>query len=81
MKPMAKFQAKLTAKFDRILQTDAHITDIFVEGDDLDEINENAVEFLKDYKVRNNIEQGVVEYYLGTEKGVLGSSLDVVGRV
>jgi hypothetical protein len=78
---MAKFTAKLTAKFDRILQTDAHITDIFVEGESLDDLNDNAIEFLKQYKQRNNIEQGVVEYYIGSEHGLLRSSIDILGHV
>lgn len=78
---MGKLSAKLTVKFDKILSTDVHVSFV-VHGDTLDELNENAVELIKDYADRNNIDSiSKAEYYLGEEKGLIGSSIDVIGRV
>ncbi len=78
---MGKLSAKLTVKFDRILNRDVHVS-FMVHGDTLDELNDNAVELIKDYADRNNIDSiAKAEYYLGEEKGLVGSSIDVIGRV
>lgn len=78
---MGKLSAKLTIKFDRILSQDVHVSFV-VHGDTLAELNDNAVQLIKDYAEKNNIDSiGKAEYYLGEEKGLLGSSIDVIGRV
>ena len=75
-----KYQAKLTVKFDNFLQTDHHVS-INVYGDTLDELNDNAVDFIKDYAKRNNIPANKAEYVIGETKGLVGSSFDVIGRL
>lgn len=78
---MGKLSAKLTVKFDKFLETDEHVA-IIVSGDSLDELNQNAVQFIKDYKARNNIETHHAEYVIGETKGLIGSSVaDVIGHV
>jgi hypothetical protein len=78
---MGKYTAKLTVKFDRILGQDVHVS-FNVNGDSLDELNDNSVELIKAYAERNNIDAiGKAEYYLGEEKGLLGSSIDVIGKL
>lgn len=73
--------AKLTVKFDKFLETDEHVS-IVVHGDTLDELNKVAVQFIKDYKKRNNIDTNRAEYVIGETKGLVGSSVaDVVGHV
>ena len=77
---MGKYSSKLTVKFDRILSGDVHVAFV-VHGDSLDELNDNAVQLIKDYAERNNISNiNQAEYYLGEEKGLLGSSIDVIGH-
>ena len=78
---MSKISAELTVKFDRILGSDVHVKFV-VHGDTLDELNDNAVELIKDYATRNNIDSiNKAEYYLGEEKGLIGSSIDVIGKI
>jgi len=77
---MGKLSAKLTVKFDRILSSDVHVAFV-VHGDSLDELNDNAVQLIRDYAERNGISNiNQAEYYLGEEKGLLGSSIDVIGH-
>jgi hypothetical protein len=78
---MGKLSATLTVKFDRILGRDVHVQFV-VHGDTLTELNDNAVQLIQDYADRNNIDSiGKAEYYLGDEKGLLGSSIDVIGHL
>jgi hypothetical protein len=74
-----KMAAKLTVKFDKVLQRDEHV--IFtVYGDSLEELNENARELIMDYKAYNNIE-GTAKYYLGDQPGSIASTLDAIGSL
>jgi hypothetical protein len=78
---MGKISSKLTIKFDRILGTDVHVSFI-VHGDTLEELNQNSVQLIKDYAEKNNIDYlNKAEYYLGEEKGLVGSSIDVIGKL
>jgi hypothetical protein len=78
---MGKLSATLTVKFDRVLGTDVHVKFV-VHGDTLAELNDNGVQLIKDYAERNNIDSiGKAEYYLGDEKGLVGSSIDVIGHL
>ena len=73
--------AKLTVKFDKFIETDEHVA-IVVNGDTLEELNVNAVQFIRDYKERNNIRTDRAEYVIGEVKGLVGSSIaDIVGSV
>lgn len=77
---MGKLSAKLTIKFDRILSKDVHVA-FYVNGDSLDELNDNAVQLIQDYAKRNGISNiNQAEYFLGEEKGLVGSSIDVIGH-
>jgi len=78
---MGKLSATLTVKFDRVLGRDVHVKFV-VHGDTLEELNDNGVQLIKDYADRNNIDSiGKAEYYLGDEKGLVGSSIDVIGHL
>lgn len=76
---VGKFAAKLTVKFDKLLQRDEHVV-FTVYGDSLQELNDNAKEIIGDYKSYNGID-GVAKYYLGDQPGTVASTLDAIGSL
>jgi hypothetical protein len=76
---VGKLAAKLTVKFDKILQRDEHVVFV-VYGDTLEELNANARELIGDYKAYNHIE-GTAKYYLGDQPGAIASTLDAIGSL
>jgi len=76
---MGKLSAKLTVKFDKILQKDEHVV-FFVSGDSLQELNQAAKELIGDYKAFNGID-AQAKYYLGDQPGTIASTLDAIGSL
>lgn len=74
-----KYQARVTADFKKALGFDSHIQ-FNVYGDTLAELNQNAKDLINDYKAYNGI-KGEASYYLFDTKGIVGSSIDVIGRL
>lgn len=76
---MGKLSAKLTVKFDKILERDEHVV-FTVHGDSLKDLNNAAIEIIGDYKSFNGI-TAVAKYYLGDQPGTIASTLDAIGSL
>lgn len=76
---MGKLTAKLTVKFDKLLQKDEHVV-FSVSGDTLADLNQAAKELIGDYIAFNNI-KGQATYYLGDQPGAVASTLDAIGSL
>lgn len=71
---------KVTVKIDKLFERDDHLV-FYVNGNSLDELNEDARNLIRDYKIRNGVTE--TAYYslfemLGKD---LASTVNAVGRV